>query len=131
MIVSARTLSQSDTAVVLRERLGRLRAWPSFLSDGIRNRQHVCGHQLLPCCYQQGVSGFQPRYSLHDIAVFVHAVLRDEPRAGRKPMQPTTLRIDTARPWEQNKFDRLGTPVAMHVAPNCRGAAAGIAYAFA
>jgi hypothetical protein len=113
MIVNMSTLSAADTAVVLRLKLGDIRSWPSFLSDGVRERQHVCGHQLHPCCYQKGASGFETRYDQHDIAVFVNDVLRDEPRAGRTPIRATVIAVNTARPWRLNKFDRLGTPMAI------------------
>jgi hypothetical protein len=109
--VETLTLTQADTAAILRRKLGDLRSWPDFLADNIRGKQNICGHVLMPCCRMKGVTGERPRYSSSDILAFVEKVLRDEPQAGPTPMAPVKLYIDLSRPWHENRFDRRGLPL--------------------
>lgn len=120
--VPTRTLSLSETATLLRARLGKLRVWYSFLCDNIRHRQDVCGHRLLPCGAQFDGRSYRPVYGLADIEEFVANVLAALPSAGKEPIKPTLLLIDHSRPWRRNRFDRHGAPVAM-LRPACQGRA--------
>ncbi|MDP3759635.1 MAG: hypothetical protein Q8R01_03825 [Ramlibacter sp.] len=111
MKVRVSVLTAADAAFLLRVKLGPLRSWPDFLSDCIRGRQHVAGHQLLPCCRRKRGRMFRPAYSLKDIREFIRCVLDDEPGAGKVPLQPDFVVIDTALGWRVNKLDRHGVPV--------------------
>ena len=111
-VVPTKTYSAADTAAILRARLGRIRAWPDFLSDNIRGRQNVQGHTLLPCASVLARGHYRPVYSSQDIAGFVDAVLKAEPTAGREALTPLTLAIDPRRPWRLNRFDSSGNPAA-------------------
>lgn len=53
MIVNTTTLSKSDTAILLWQKLGDLRVWPDFLADNRRGRQDVEGIVLLSCGKQK------------------------------------------------------------------------------
>src|SRR5437899_1543204 len=104
-------LTAADTAVLLRARLGPLRSWPDFLSDNIRGKQDIEGHQLLPACRCKGRRGLQPHYAVTDIEEFVRLVLAADRRAGRVPIKAKLLMIDRTRDWRLNKFDRHGKPI--------------------
>jgi hypothetical protein len=108
-----RVLSLSETATLLRARLGKLRVWYPFLVDNIRAKQDVCGYQLHPCGMQQDGRAYRPIYALADVEEFIGKVLAAVPSAGREPITPTTLQIDRSIPWRSNRFDRYGAPVAM------------------
>jgi hypothetical protein len=104
-------LTSADAAFLLRVKLGPLRSWPAFLSDCIRGRQQVAGHQLLPCCRRKHGRMFRPAYALKDIEEFVQCVLDDDPGAGKVPLKPDIVIIDTALGWRVNKVDRHGVLV--------------------
>ena len=91
---------------------GRLRSWPDFLSDCIRGRQRVAGHQLVPCCRRKDGRMFRPAYALNEIYEFIRRVLDDEPGAGKVPLKPGVVILDTTLGWKANKFDRHGAPVS-------------------
>ena len=110
--IPTKTYSAADTAAILRARLGPIRAWPDFLCDNIRDKQHVHGHTLLPCASVWVRGHFRPVYSSQDIAAFVDAVLKAEPAAGREALTPLTLAIDPRKPWRWNRFDSRGNPAA-------------------
>lgn len=107
------TLPLSDTAVLLRARLGPLRAWYAFLTDNIQGKRSIGGHRLLPCGRQHDGKAFRPIYAVSDIEEFVAKVLASVPTAGKTPIKPTTLTIDSGRHWSLNRFDKGGAIVAM------------------
>lgn len=110
MIINKRTLSKSDTAILLWQRLGDLRVWPDFLADNGRRRQDVNGIVLLTCGRKKDKGGMRPRYALADIAVFIKAVKLAVPEAGPVKIKSFTLAIDTTNP-QRNKFDQRGVRV--------------------
>jgi hypothetical protein len=108
------TLSVSEVAFLLRARLGKIRAWSSFLADNIKGRQGLHGYRLMPCCKQQDESGgrSRPRYAVRDVLSFIAGVLTVSPNIdGKQPIKPVTLDINERRPWYANKFDREGKPL--------------------
>lgn len=105
------TISAADTAFFLRAQLGPLRNWGNFLADNIRGRQSLAGHTLKPCARQSDGRAFRPIYSLSDVKVFIAQILAAVPSAGRTPVKPTTLSVDSGRGWRINKFDKSGAPV--------------------
>jgi hypothetical protein len=108
MKVKALVLTAADTAFVLRAKLGPLRSWPTFLSDGIRGRQDIAGHRLLPCCRRRERRAYRPAYALTDIEEFVRNVLAEEPAAGKIPITAAPVVIDTSLGWRANKIDARG-----------------------
>lgn len=110
---ATRVLSLSETATLLRARLGKIRVWYPFLCDNIRGRQDVCGYQLHPCGMQQDGRAFRPFYAVGDVEEFINNVLAALPSAGKEPIKPSTLLVDRSRHWRRNRFDRYGAPVAM------------------
>lgn len=110
---NVQTISLSEAVFILRIRLGPLRNWTNFLNDNIRGMQDVAGHRLLPCGRRHDGRIFRPIYAVADVLAFIEDVLAAVPEAGRKPIQPTTLKIDRGRFWRINKFDKSGAPVAM------------------
>jgi hypothetical protein len=116
MIVETRAVTAGETAHLLQKHLGSMRQWGSFLADCIRNRQHIEGYQLIPCGKKSGAGGLAPMYSLESIATFIRAVRDIKPRPS-KPIRAVKLKIDTAKSWRHNRFDREGFPVAMYRAP--------------
>lgn len=115
MITEMHTVTLSDAVVILRVRLGPLRAWYPFLADNIRGLQDIHGFQLLPCGKRRNRCGrtkhFQPVYALSDVMEFIENVLGSEPTAGKTPIVPEPLKIDRARSWRLNKFDIDGSPI--------------------
>ena len=115
MITEMQTLTMNDTAVLLRSRLGPIRAWYPFLADNIRGKQDIHGFQLLPCGKRRNRCGrskpFQPVYALSDVMEFIENVLATEPEAGKAPIVPETLKVNRSRSWRLNKFDIDGTPI--------------------
>lgn len=118
MTEETRTLTMNDTAVLLRVRLGPLRAWYPFLTDNIRGQQDIHGFRLLPCGKRRGEcsrgKSFQPVYSLSDITQFIENVLLAVPEAGKVPIKPVTLMVDRSRSWRMNRFDVDGMPITTH-----------------
>lgn len=112
MIVDTHTITAGETAHYLQVHLGSLRQWRDFLSDCIRNRQDIKGCTLMPCARKRGATGLGPVYSVNEVKAFIMAVKATEPRAG-KPVRAVIVKIDTAKSWRYNKFDRDGLPVAM------------------
>jgi len=105
------TLAASDTAVILRTRLGDLRAWPDFLADNIRHKQNICGHRLMPCGRRRIRGCLRPIYAVQDVKEFIAKVLASVPDAGKAPIKTTVLKIDRRRHWRLNKFDETGAPI--------------------
>jgi hypothetical protein len=111
MKVNTPTLTAAETAFALRVNLGPLRAWTSFLSDNVRGKQDVNGHQLLPCCKRRDKRMFRPAYAVEDVNEFIASVLAAGSGASGVPIRAMTVNIDTAWPWQLNKFDQHGVPV--------------------
>lgn len=110
MKVNTPTLTAAETAFALRMKLGPLRAWADFLTDNIRGKQDVAGHRLMPSCRRRDKYLFRPAYSVADVNEFIDLVLAADSNAGRVPIRAMTVCIETAWPWQLNKFDRLGAP---------------------
>lgn len=113
MIVNTSTLSRSDTAILLWQKLGDLRVWPDFLADNGRGRQDIEGIVLLSCGKQKDARSMRPRYAVTDIAAFIKAVKLADPKAGPVKLKSFTLPIDTASP-HRNRFDQRGGRVCKH-----------------
>lgn len=107
------TIPVSETAFLLRAKLGPLRNWSNFLTDNIRGQQSVAGHKLLPCSNKHDGRAFRPLYAVCDVMDFIAKVLASEPKAGKSPIKTTLLAIDKSKGWRINKFDKAGAPVAM------------------
>lgn len=107
------TISVSETAFLLRVKLGPLRNWANFLTDNIRGQQSVAGHKLLPSGRQHDGKAFRPIYAVCDVMDFIEKVLASEPKAGKTPVKTTLLAIDKSKGWRTIKFDKTGAPVAM------------------
>lgn len=112
MIIETHTISAGETAHFLQIHLGSLRQWRDFLSDCIRYRQDIKGYTLMPCARKKGATGWGPVYSINDVKAFIKSVKAAEPQAG-KPIRAVMVKIDSAKSWRLNKFDRKGLPVAM------------------
>jgi hypothetical protein len=114
MKVAVNVLNSADTAVLLRVRLGPIRSWPDFLADCIRAKQELHGCRLMPCCRKRDRHGFRPHYSLPDIEEFILNIKTADATAGRAPIKPSTVVIDTSRGWRLNRVDRSGALMARH-----------------
>ncbi len=113
MTTDTPVISASETAFLLRVKLGPIRAWGDFLADNIRGKQSINGLTLEPCSRKKTGKGFRPMYALEDVEAFIESVLALEPKAGKAPIKPTVLAVDRKKSWRINKFDEHGTPVAM------------------
>ena len=112
MTVDTPTITQADTAVLLRAKLGALRSWPDFLVDNIRGKQDVAGFQLLPCARVKGARGrYRIVYSVTAANDFIEKVLAADPAAGKQPIEVVSLPIETDRYWKLNTFDQHGAPL--------------------
>lgn len=105
------TLSAPEAAIVLYARLGSLRAWPDFLADCIRLKTNLYGLVLTPCGIKRDGRAFRPVYNVAEVERFVTGIKARVPTAGRTPITPITLSIDTGKSWWLNKFDRTGAPM--------------------
>lgn len=114
MKIDTRSISASETAYLLRAKLGPIRAWSDFLSDNIRGKQSISGLTLKPCCRKKIGKGWRPMYAIAAIDKFIADVLAVEPTAGSAPIKPVVLAVDSGLPWRMNKFDQMNAPVAMH-----------------
>lgn len=113
MIYDAKLLTLGETAHALSRYLGPERNWANFLTDCIRNRQHLAGYALMPSARLQDARGFRPAYSIDSIKAFIRAVKTAMP--GLKPgVRPVAVTLDTRKGWLINKFDRKGNPVARY-----------------
>lgn len=113
MIVNTQTLTLSQAAYRLMKDLGGLRNWTNFLTDNIRGKQNIAGHQLLPCGRQHDSKSFRPIYALDDVLDFIDKVKVAVPSSGKSPTETTVLPIDTGKHWRINKFRMDGSPVAL------------------
>lgn len=115
--IEVETLSASDTATMLRAKLGPLRSWPDFLSDNIRGRQSICGLRLKPCARMYDGPTLRPRYALADIEKFIADVQAIEPAARPTPFEVKKLRL-LYPSWRLNTFDKDGNPVVQAPPPS-------------
>lgn len=113
MKVNMQTISVAEAAFILRAKLGTLRNWTSFLTDNIRGKQSIAGQRLFPCAKKHDGRSYRPVYNVDDVNAFVAKVLSAIPLAGKAPIKPTTLTIDTSKDWKTNKFKEDGTPAAL------------------
>ena len=109
------TLSAEDTAFHLRAKLGAVRSWSDFLTDCIRDKQHLSDYQLLPVAKQSDGRSLRPVYALSAVEDFVVKVLAAMPTAGAAKIKTSTLDIDTGKSWRFNQFDRHGARIKPRV----------------
>ena len=114
MIADISTVSRFEASIILFQRLGLLRVWPDFLADNARDRQHVNGITLSPCCKQRDSNANRPRYAVEDIAKFINDVKASDPTAGPEEIRAVRLPVDRKRHWCVNRFDRAGNPTLKH-----------------
>ena len=113
MKIDTPAISASETAFLLRAKLGPIRAWGDFLADNIRGRQNIHGLTLKPCGRKKIGKGWRPMYAVNAVERFIANVLAIEPNAGKIPVKPVVLAVDSRLPWRMNKFDEGASPVAM------------------
>ncbi len=106
-------ISASETAFLLRAKLGPIRAWGDFLADNIRGKQNIHGLTLKPCCRKKIGGCYRPMYAVIDIETFIANVLKLEPKAGKAPITPVLLELERKKSWRLVKFDEEGAPVAL------------------
>lgn len=112
MKADTNTVATFEAAVLLWSKLGNLRGnWSDFLSDCIRSKTSLNGLTLLPCAKRHDGRMSRPIYSVDDINDFVAKVKARIPSAGRTPIKPAVLAIDTGKGWRNNKFDKTGAPM--------------------
>lgn len=109
--MKTQTLSNSETAFLLRAKLGDIRNFGNFLTDCIRDRQNIAGYKLLPAARQHDGRGLRPVYSVAAVQDFIAKVLAAVPAAGKATIKSTVLDIDAKRGWRINKFARDGSPM--------------------
>lgn len=113
MTTGTPVIQSGEAALLLRAKLGPIRAWSDFLADNIRGRQNIHGLTLKPCCRKKIGRAFRPMYAVADVEAFIAKVLELVPNAGKAPIRPIVLAVDRKRPWRLNKFDDECEPVAM------------------
>ncbi len=101
-------ITPAETAYLLRQHLGPLRAWADFLTDNIRGRQSVEGITLKPCAKWHDGKNKHPMYAVIDVKAFIDAVQAANPEARPTKVKAVTLAIDRGRVWWTNKFDQRG-----------------------
>lgn len=74
-----KTLTASETAYILRRKLGAVRAWDDMLSDMRRGKNAYFGLLLTPYLSSHDGKGLRPYYRLQDIAEFIRAALDISP----------------------------------------------------
>jgi hypothetical protein len=101
--MKVKTVSASETAYILRSKLGAVRAFDDLLADMRRGKSSYFGLVLTPflCSYDGKVS--RPYYSLMDIADFIRAALSVAPSStAMVPVQVREFEVDPTdkRPWK-------------------------------
>ncbi|VVP89054.1 hypothetical protein [Pseudomonas fluorescens] len=77
--MKVKTVSASETAYILRSKLGAVRAFDDLLADMRRGRSTYFGLVLVPFLCSHDGKGTRPYYSLSEINDFVRAALRVAP----------------------------------------------------
>ncbi|WP_438281840.1 hypothetical protein [Pseudomonas alabamensis] len=77
--MKVKTVSASDTAYILRGKLGAVRAWDHMLSDMRRGKSSYFGLCLTPYLSSHDGKALRPYYRLQDIAEFISAALSVAP----------------------------------------------------
>lgn len=77
--MKVKTVSASETAYILRRRLGAVRAWDDVLADMRRGRSSYFGLTLTPYLSSHDGKALRPYYRLQDIADFINAALSIAP----------------------------------------------------
>ena len=105
-------VSRGDAALMLRESLGAMREWGSFLQDCDRNLQDLHGFKLRPIARLKDARGhMRPVYSMTEIKTFIDTIRAIIPGAGPTPVKPIVLCINLHGGRHQ-RFDRHGNPMA-------------------
>lgn len=113
MLVPTKAMTAPEAAAYLRQQLGPLVSWETYLADLRRGRaQPMCDFDLQPCGTARDRCK-RPLYAIHDLAVFVVAVRRRNPdaRPGIKPQVfIVDIDMDDPRSW------KMRPPVPLTVA---------------
>lgn len=112
MKVHAELLPAAEVALLLRARLGTLRAWADFLADCIRNRQHLSGLQLLPhsSLHTDSTTIGRPLYRREDVETFIgEARLVAGVTGSAFGLEPITVIVDDTPgvPWGMRRAKRI------------------------
>ena len=94
MITTCPLLPAFETAVILRQRLGPVRAWTDFLSDCIRGRTNLVGHTLMPYAVNKDVCG-RPLYHPGQFGAFIDAALASDASLGKEAPRVLRVEVDT------------------------------------
>lgn len=102
MIIQVKAMTAPEAAIYLRQQLGPLVSWETYLADLRRGRaQPMCDFDLQPCVAVRDRCR-RPLYAIRDLAEFVLSVRRRNPaaRAGIRPQICTVdIDIDDPRHW--------------------------------
>jgi hypothetical protein len=102
-IVSVKAMSAPEAAVYLRQQLGPLVSWETYLADLRRGRAHrLADFDLQPCGTLRDRCR-RPLYAIRDLAEFVLSVRRRNPaaKAGIKPqICAVDIDLDDPRSWK-------------------------------
>ena len=77
--MKVKTVTSSETAYILRRKLGASRAWDDMLADMRRGKNSYFGLVLTPFLSSYEGKGSRPYYSLSDINDFLRAALSVAP----------------------------------------------------
>ncbi|MHA6129167.1 hypothetical protein ACX3YD_23785 [Pseudomonas fluorescens group sp. PF-1] len=77
--MKVKTVSASETAYILRRKLGAVRAWDDVLADMRRGRSSYFGLTLTPYLWSHDGKARRPYYRLQDIMDFISAALSIAP----------------------------------------------------
>lgn len=77
--MKVKTVTSSETAYILRQKLGAVRAWGDMLFDMRRGKSSYFGLVLTPFLSSHDGKGTRPYYSLSDINDFIRAALSVAP----------------------------------------------------
>jgi len=92
------TYTTSQTAALLQQMLGDLRAWNDFLTDCIRHKANLDGLMLMPR-FRSTSRPKRPAYAGEDIREFVEAVWGKRPDLKRKhAVVGRSVKFDPANP---------------------------------
>lgn len=103
MIISVKAMTAPEAAIYLRQQLGPLVSWETYLTDLRRGRaQPMCDFDLQPCVTVRDRCR-RPLYAIRDLAEFVLSVRRRNPlaKAGIRPQICTVdIDLDDPRSWK-------------------------------
>ncbi len=112
MMVTEMTYSAAETALILRQALGPIRAWDDCLADMRAGKTSVCDLVLMPAIQRLDSRAWRPSYAVSAIREFIVEVAKVMPDLKVKlPPQGQVIEYDDNISW---RVQKIKTPATVH-----------------